>query len=522
MTSAQASRDRLPVGQVRRISDDREGLGLGVERQDKDNRELAARLGWEIVETYTDNSVSAYKGVGPETKRALEDLRAGRIRGLVAWHPDRIFGPPRELEDLIDLLEATGAQIATVQAGSYDLATPSGRLVARQLASAARYEREMKAERQRRKHLELAEAGKVGGGGTRPSGYSCHGRSPGHCTVPGCPHDGTMSIIEAEAALIREAARRIAAGEATRGVIADLTARGFRTPDRLRTRDRSTGLLLPEPEVIPGKPWAPSSFTRMITGPRIAGLRQYQGRKEKPERTASGWSDVAGPAVWPAIVDRATWEQVRQALFDINRKSRAQPRRYLLASLARCALCGAKLVSRPTGDGTPRYICAKGPGFVGCGRIYIVAQPLEKMVCDEVLDALDTPGLAAAIRRAQAQGAAEGDDIDAEMAEIGRKLDELEVDMADGIVDRRAYLVRRRRLSVQRDALDARLAARKRPQALKVLTDGEGPLRSRWPDLGFDQKRAILTLVVDRITIGPGVRGLNRFDPRRVEFTWLV
>ena len=41
-----------------RISDDRAGGGLGVERQRKDCVRLAAELGWRVIDTYTDNDIS--------------------------------------------------------------------------------------------------------------------------------------------------------------------------------------------------------------------------------------------------------------------------------------------------------------------------------------------------------------------------------------------------------------------------------------------------------------------------------
>ena len=42
-----------------RISKDRSGESLGVERQEQDCRQLAERLGWEVVGVYIDNDISA-------------------------------------------------------------------------------------------------------------------------------------------------------------------------------------------------------------------------------------------------------------------------------------------------------------------------------------------------------------------------------------------------------------------------------------------------------------------------------
>ena len=42
-----------------RISADREGEALGVERQEQDARKLAESLGLEVVGVFTDNDISA-------------------------------------------------------------------------------------------------------------------------------------------------------------------------------------------------------------------------------------------------------------------------------------------------------------------------------------------------------------------------------------------------------------------------------------------------------------------------------
>ena len=43
-----------------RMSEDREGERRGVERQETDCRALAEELGWEVVQVFVDNDISAY------------------------------------------------------------------------------------------------------------------------------------------------------------------------------------------------------------------------------------------------------------------------------------------------------------------------------------------------------------------------------------------------------------------------------------------------------------------------------
>ena len=63
---------------------------------------------------------------------------------IVAWHSDSLHRSPIELEEFIIVCEQHQLQVVTVQSGAIDLTTPSGRMVARMLGSAARYESEHK------------------------------------------------------------------------------------------------------------------------------------------------------------------------------------------------------------------------------------------------------------------------------------------------------------------------------------------------------------------------------------------
>ncbi|WP_435835472.1 recombinase family protein [Streptomyces avermitilis] len=93
------------VGVYTRISRDEEGEALGVARQQQDCERLADLRSWQVVKTYEDNDVSAFKRnvVRDEFELMLTDLRAGLIDGIVAYDLDRLARQPRDLERLIDL-----------------------------------------------------------------------------------------------------------------------------------------------------------------------------------------------------------------------------------------------------------------------------------------------------------------------------------------------------------------------------------------------------------------------------------
>src|SRR4051794_33759420 len=98
-----------------RISQDRGGEGLGVQRQEADCRAYCERRGWAIAEVLVENDTSAY---GHKRRPLYEHLCTriadGTYDALVVWHPDRLHRSPAELESFIDLVEATHVDVASV------------------------------------------------------------------------------------------------------------------------------------------------------------------------------------------------------------------------------------------------------------------------------------------------------------------------------------------------------------------------------------------------------------------------
>jgi DNA invertase Pin-like site-specific DNA recombinase len=220
-----------------RISRDKIGAGLGVERQETDCRELAARLGWAVVEVFADNDLSAYSGKArPRYRAMLEAIRAGRVGAVLAWHTDRLHRSPVELERYITACtEGRDVPTHTVQAGPLDLSTPSGRMVARQLGAVARFESEHRSERVRAARLQGARAGRRNGG-PRPFGYEPDGITP----------------REVEAAAVRVAVETVLAGGSLRSVARDLNAAGWTT-------------------TLKGRAWTKGSVRAMLLRPAQRG-----------------------------------------------------------------------------------------------------------------------------------------------------------------------------------------------------------------------------------------------------------
>jgi site-specific DNA recombinase len=454
-----------------RISSDPAGTRLGVERQIADCEGLAARLGWRVVGHYVDNDMSAWSGKPrPQYRRLLEDIKDATVDGVLVWQLDRLHRHPRELEEFFDVVAAAGIaeNLATVT-GEYDLSRGEGRLMARIVGAVARKESDDKSLRLRRKHAELAAAGKVSGGGPRPFGYEADRVTPN----------------PAEAAVVREMAERILAGDSMRSLCVDLAARGIRTSQ--------------------GSEWEPSGLKRLLMSARISGRREYGGEFYT--------------AVWPEIITPAQSDRLRRLLGSRTRSEGRPPRVHLLTGgLLRCGLCGAPMVARPNAQKVPRYVCAKGPGQAGCGRMSAVAEPLERLVVEAVLYRLDTPEMAVSLTESHSQQAELAELHDRVAADQGM-LEELAADYANRRITHREWLSARDQIQRRIDQTRRRLSRLSPTTPIDEYAGHSDLLRSAWTDLPLSRQQAVVRVILDHVVTNPAKPGRG-FDPDRFTPVW--
>ena len=456
------------IGIYLRISEDRDGQQAATKRQRADCRRYAKTHGWEAVDVFEDVDTSAFKGVHrPEFERMLEAISGKQIDGVLAWKMDRISRRQRDLVRLDEACENAGGFIATV-VESIDTREPAGRFVAELLVAQARMESENSSIRIRRKHEELAKAGKPNLGGTRAFGYS---------------RDRT-AIVPEEAVLIREAVQRVFAGEGLRGICRDWQQRGVLTPT--------------------GKPWIQTPLRRMLLSPAISAQRALNG--------------VMTPGTWPAIISPADARRLQLTLNDPARIRRVTARRYLLAGMLRCGLCDQPLVARPRGDGTRRYVCGRQPGNTNCGKVARLAEKVEEVVRESVFVALDGVDLREYVE--QSNGGREDELVDAIRKDEG-SLEELSKDYyADKRITRSEFFAARDSLSGRLDEHRRRLARSNGHGLLTGIVGAGEAVRKQWEERGLDWQRAVLNTVIDYIVLDPAVKGRNVFDPSLVRIVW--
>jgi site-specific DNA recombinase len=464
----------MRVGMYLRISLDRTGEHLAVDRQREACHLALRRFGDCDVREYLDNSLSASKTRPASSAYAhlLVDAQAGLLDVVVVWDLDRLTRIPREIEDWIDVVEARTVRLVTAD-GEVDAGTENGRTYMRVKAAFARAEIETKSRRQRAAHAQSRAAGGI------PPGAHCFGYTP----------DG-MSIVPSEQAAVQAGIQLILAGGRLKSVVRNWNEAGHRNSR--------------------GAPWTTWTVRRFLVNPRIAGLRATRQETKDP------W-EIVGPGVWPPLIDEEMWLAITTLFADPSRKTTPDTRRkYLLSSLAVCGVCGGGVKSggrsrrahgdRPPGPQKPTYICKDHNHF---SRIQA---PIDDYVVAVLMRWLNRPEIVARLRaRDEVEDLG---DARAELATVRIRRDQLADLLADGTLTPDQVRQASIRLNGRINDLELHIGARTRSTAVSALLE-TGDVEAAWLRFDIDQRRAVVKeLATVRIT-SPG-QGVKRFVPESV------
>jgi len=474
-----------------RISQDRTGAGLGVDRQREDCEALAERMGWDVLEVYVDNDVSAYSGkLRKDYRRMLADLDEGKATVVIAWHTDRLHRSPTELEEYINLSERRGISTHTVQAGTIDLSTPSGRMTARILGAVARQESEHKGHRVARARQQKAMAGEWAGG-IRPFGW---GVPTGETRTVADRKTGEereepvldmLKAVPEEAEALRFWTDEILSGGSIRSLVKWCADKGL-----LTTR---------------GNPITHTDLRFMLLRARNAGIAVYK-------------DEEVGRGQWEPIVDEAKYRAVCAILKDPARTTTpgAQPK-WLGSLLYRCGrgecphFC---YVTQSGGRSYPSYRCQTGHGG---GRR---AETVDQFVEDTVIDRLSLPDAHELLEPAPdgvdvAGLQAEGERIRQRMRDLGSLFGAGQIELGpftEGMNTARGQL----------DGVTTQLARAATRDPLAGLV-GASDVRAAWKALDLERQRNVLRALVEVTlkTPRPGrMPDGGYFDYSAVCFEW--
>jgi site-specific DNA recombinase len=459
-----------------------------VEDQEAMCQKLAKAHGYEVVEVYTDDGISASKFLNrPGWNDMLRDVSGGKIDVLVLQSDDRFTRQMLEKETLALACASAGVTWHTVNEGTIDPSTAEGGLRSGLNTLLASYETKRKSERQRQANDAVRDKGLPLAGGDRPFGYE----------------DDKVTLRPAEADLVVQAYR-------------DLTS-GKRTLSGIRTQWNRDNVLTTR-----GKPWDIAKVEKMLRRPRNVQHVQHRGVILE---------GVIGK--WERLIDDETYAAALVLLNDPKRRlTKVHEQKWLLTGLASCGPCG-EVLKATTRNNEKVYRCAvhdhQGVDRGGVRHVSVRTHVLDAVVRDAVLSALlmspveglgdpDTSALnrlhvrLGALREERARlvqsvrkGLLEDDDVAADMNGMRTEVAKIEQDMAD--ITRRnakaALMSEARRELWSGQTADIADAARIK-----------GEIGRRFDALDLPSRRALVKTLVT-VTVHGG-RTSDRFEVKHV------
>jgi site-specific DNA recombinase len=466
--------------------------GRSVERQEQDGRRIAADKGWEVVAVYREwASASPYaKKARKEWDALLAAVEAGEFDAVIVWMEDRTARDVVQAGAFVQACRKVGLRRLVLPSFDYDLTDEEAVIRFYGEVLGGQREAALISKRSKRAHLEEAQNGRRHSGGKRAFGERGRRRVE--------DADGTWRTVPAiseeqagaERELIREAARRILAGDSLRGICLDWNEAGHASPRGAR--------------------WTTQTLRRMLLSPRLAGLREYHGQLYEGS--------------FPAILEPETWQAVRVILTDPARMTTAVggAARHLLTGILFCGVCGAKL--RTTRYGPQRVLYYRCPSRSDGGRNCVArkAEDVDRLILRAVFRAIENgAGWDQEVAErppddptrphyeALARLTAELDTLDAMVAEA-----ELAERMGGKPSPSAATL--RRKVTEREAHRDRHQQAVNRLQHDRVVGQVPRNLRDVWDDLSLDRRRAILAALIEWIKVHPQGQGRD-FDPDAIE-----
>jgi DNA invertase Pin-like site-specific DNA recombinase len=543
-----ARKRRVAAGYTRQSKLKADKSDAGPHAQDEATKARAVERGCVFLGHYRDIGVSGYASGAerPDFARLLHDCRTGRIQEIVVFDVSRLSRRgSTETGPIVTELFGLGVTITSCTEGVFspDSAADLGRLLSR-LDSAHQDSRNRGDAISRSKRV----AKEFGGwaGGAPPYGLVSVARTE-------VRHIEGRAVTVAVRTLRPSAPDSARTDEASvvRGMVEQVLRHKSRPHEGKKSaRPGSINSVLAwlnqrEVPARGGGPWRSATVKRVLSDPRIAGFAAeplYRvGKDGAPTRTQSGYRIVRDPeshepvTICEPIIPPAQWYELQEWLSE-RARGKGESRVQALLSGLGLLFCECGRPMTRSGDW---YKCSRPPGTVEAGQhaggCTIQREALDAHVVRRILDVFaasaDVSDAQGVLREAAGRFA-QGADHAADAArrgergvllservlvadELERLYDDLNRGIYSGSVGRRRFLADKKTLEERLDRLESCIAgtdgsgadgAEPRSEQFSDWLSRSGGMDSSepgswWHGASLEDRRRLITLVVDRITV---------------------
>jgi site-specific DNA recombinase len=513
-----------------RVSTDRQGKEQTIDSQLVALQEWAACNGHELLphHVYQDEGYSGSRLDRPALDRLRDAAHEGDFDLVAVFSPDRLARKYAYQVLLLEELRKAGCEVVFLQHPISD--DPHDQLLLQIQGAVAEYERAVLGERFRRGKLQKAREGHWIGG-KAPYGYRYVPRRDEIL--------GHLVIDEIEAELVRHMYRWLVDERLTiRQILKRLNGGPWRPRSGCKMWSASVVHHVLSDPVYMGIAYANRYRFVPPKQPRSRGPRSGENTCRQP-RPSAEWIPIPVPAIVDADTHRRAEDQLaRNAMLSFRHNQRYT---YLLRCLLTCRTCGLAMHG-VTHQATARqderrYYKCRGKDCIASGRLQPCPQRMAKVAQldaqvwdhmkqllsdpERLLDRFESFGRLAV--EAEAGNQTEAQKLDAQLRRLQREesrlIDAYQAEVIDlkELGERRLRLSERRRALVEQQQQQMRLQqeAAKAQLVLADLTAFCERVRTRLDLATFEEKQALLQLLVERIVVGDDTLEIHHVIPLR-------
>jgi len=498
-----------------RVSTQRQAQAQTIEQQLARLQFYCQEQGWPWDDTlvFRDDGYSGSNLKRPGLDRLRDKAGAAAFERILITAPDRLARNYVHQMLLIEELEKKGCQLEFLDRPmSQD---PHDQLLLQIRGAVAEYERTLIAERMRRGRLQKYKLGNLLPWTQAPYGYRLN---------PERPRDPAGVSVEAgEAAIVVEIFNYyLNEGHSLGGLARYLMEKGVLTPKG-------------------NKRWNPASLRNILTNPIYTGTvyanrhqcKQAQLRRSPLLPIGPGWSSSVRPveewievASVPALISKEQFELVRAKLSQNHNLAirNNKSHQYLLRGLISCGVCQLSCAGRTSGGYSYYWCRGRRPAIRSCrdepciGR-YTPQSQLDELVWNDLCQLIEQPQIVEeALQRLQG-GEGLPQELNARRENLRKgvnslvnQLERLTEAYLTGVVGLEEYKRRRQDNQERQQGLQAQLRELEASSQYQLelrglltnIADFCNRIKEGLATANFEQKRALVELLIDRVIVSNG------------------